>query len=106
MVFSFYSEGSTISKGEEGMSSGTPRTARPNSANSKKTRRTVEENEIVGAKGTRISPSVLDHGFHTDKYKTHYSAWTPVINSASNSQVRKRCNASLIEILRLFKFLS
>ena len=78
------------------MSAGIPRTVRPTSANSTKTRKTVEENEIVGAEGNtkpRISPSVIDHGFHTDKYKTHYSAWTPVINSASNSQVRRGpCN--------------
>lgn len=83
------------------MSAGTPRTTRATSANSKKTRNIVEENEIVGAKGStkpRISPSVIDHGFHTDKYKTHYSAWTPVINSASNSQVRQpwevSCNSN------------
>lgn len=72
------------------MSGAIPRTTRPASGNSRKTRRTVEKNEIVGAKGNskpRISPSVIDHGFHTDKYKTHYSTWTPVINTASNSQI-------------------
>lgn len=75
------------------MSGGTPRTARPASANYKKSRKTeaiATQNEIVGARGNtkpRISPSVIEHGFHTDKYKTHYSAWTPVLNSASNSQV-------------------
>lgn len=76
------------------MSGSTPRNGRPTSANTKKTRKTeaiATENEIVGARGTtkpRIAPSVIDRGFHTDKYKTHYSAWTPVINSASNSKVR------------------
>ena len=79
------------------MSGAIPRTTRPPSGNSRKTRRTVEKNEIVGAKGNskpRISPSVIDHGFHTDKYKTHYSAWTPVINTASNSQVGNPCKIS------------
>ncbi|KAJ7394357.1 epithelial cell transforming sequence 2 oncoprotein-like [Desmophyllum pertusum] len=75
------------------MSGGTPRTARPTSANYKKSRKSeaiATQNELVGARGNtkpRISPSVIEHGFHTDKYKTHYSAWTPVLNSASNSQI-------------------
>ncbi|XP_020620781.1 epithelial cell-transforming sequence 2 oncogene-like [Orbicella faveolata] len=75
------------------MSVGTPRNGRPTSGNIKKTRKTeafATENEIVGARGNRkprISPSVIEHGFHTDKYKTHYSAWTPVVNSASNSKI-------------------
>lgn len=77
------------------MSGATPRTTlRPSSENLKKTRKTQAfstENEIVGARGgtkPRIAPSVIDHGFHTDKYKTYYSAWTPVLNSASNSKVK------------------
>ncbi|XP_073236115.1 epithelial cell-transforming sequence 2 oncogene-like [Porites lutea] len=72
------------------MSVGNPRASRLSSANGKKTRRSAEENELVGAKGRskpRISPSVIEHGFHTDKYKTHYSAWTPVMNAASNNQI-------------------
>ncbi|XP_066028744.1 epithelial cell-transforming sequence 2 oncogene-like isoform X2 [Pocillopora verrucosa] len=75
------------------MSGATPRTTRPSSENLKKSRKTQAfstENELVGARGgtkPRIAPSVIDHGFHTDKYKTYYSAWTPVLNSASNSKI-------------------
>lgn len=75
------------------MSAGNPRASRLSSANGKKTRRSAGENELVGAKGhskPRISPSVIEHGFHTDKYKTHYSAWTPVMNAASNNQVSQQ----------------
>lgn len=63
---------------------------RRGSTNSKKTRKTAEENEIVGANRNtkpRISPSAIEQGFHTDKYKTYYSAWTPIIHSASNNQI-------------------
>ena len=82
------------------MSGGTPRNGRPTWGHIKKTRKTeaiVTDNEIVGARGNtkpRISPSVIEHGYHTDKYKTHYSAWTPVVNSASNSKVRELYEAS------------
>lgn len=72
------------------MSADILRNVRSSSSNGRKARKTAEENQIVGAKRNtkaRISPSVVDHGFHTDKYKTHYSAWTPIIHSASNSQV-------------------
>lgn len=72
------------------MSADILRNVRSSSSNGRKARKTADENQIVGAKRNtkaRISPSVVDHGFHTDKYKTHYSAWTPIIHSASNSQI-------------------
>jgi len=72
------------------MSADILRNVRSSSSNGRKARKTAGENQIVGAKRNtkaRISPSVVDHGFHTDKYKTHYSAWTPIIHSASNSQI-------------------
>ncbi|KAK2570590.1 Epithelial cell-transforming sequence 2 oncogene-like [Acropora cervicornis] len=71
------------------MSADILRNVQSSSSNGRKARKTAGENQIVGAKRNtkaRISPSVVDHGFHTDKYKTHYSAWTPIIHSASNSQ--------------------
>ena len=75
---------------------------RRSSTNSKKTRKTAEENEIVGAnRNTKPRPSAIEQGFQTDKYKTYYSAWTPIIHSASNNQVD--INLLVIEILRLFK---
>ena len=67
------------------MSAGIIRNGQPNSIHGKKTRKTAEENEIVGA--NRSNKPRISHGFHTDKYKTHNSAWTPVIHSASNNQV-------------------
>lgn len=60
----------------------------------KKTRRTstTSANELVGTRGSlrqRLShsASALENGFHTDKYKTKHSAWTPVLNPAFNNQV-------------------